>query len=188
MHAKSLQSGPTLWNPVDHSPPGSSVHGVLQARILEWVTVSSSGVSSGRTYFSCISIIAGRFFTTEPPGKTIMLYTWYLLQNSICIKHVVVSVSNIKIIKEKWNHKKKISDDFKFDIYREKRYTEINIQQNAQVSVELDECSCNQFQIKQNLPSTSEDPPVSPNSGFHIYSKLMRKKPAITSLLQNLVA
>ena len=35
------QSCPTLWDPVDCSPPGSSVHGVLQARILEWVQFSS---------------------------------------------------------------------------------------------------------------------------------------------------
>ena len=34
--AQSLQSCPTLCNPMDYSPPGSSVHGVLQARILEW--------------------------------------------------------------------------------------------------------------------------------------------------------
>ena len=37
------QSCPTLCDPVDYSPPGSSVHGILQARILEWVDISSSG-------------------------------------------------------------------------------------------------------------------------------------------------
>ena len=42
VHAKPLQSCPTLWNPMDHSPPGSTVHGSLQARILEWVAMSSS--------------------------------------------------------------------------------------------------------------------------------------------------
>ena len=36
------QSCPTLWNPMDCSPPGSSVHGILQATILEWVAVPSS--------------------------------------------------------------------------------------------------------------------------------------------------
>ena len=40
--AKSLQSCPTLCDPVDGSPPGSSVHGILQARILEWVAISFS--------------------------------------------------------------------------------------------------------------------------------------------------
>ena len=40
--AKSLQSCPTLCNPIDSSPPGSSVPGILQARILEWVAISFS--------------------------------------------------------------------------------------------------------------------------------------------------
>ena len=39
VHAKSLQSCPTLCDPTDCSPPGSSVHGTLQARILEWVAI-----------------------------------------------------------------------------------------------------------------------------------------------------
>ena len=42
MHDKWLQSCPTLRDPMDCSPPGSSVHGILQARILEWVAISSS--------------------------------------------------------------------------------------------------------------------------------------------------
>jgi len=40
--AKSLQSCPTLCDPIDGSPPGSPVPGILQARILEWVTISFS--------------------------------------------------------------------------------------------------------------------------------------------------
>ena len=40
--AKSLQSCPTLWDPIDSSPPGSSVPGTLQARTLEWVAISFS--------------------------------------------------------------------------------------------------------------------------------------------------
>ena len=40
--AKSLQSCSTLYDPMDCSPPGSSVHGILQARILEWVAMPSS--------------------------------------------------------------------------------------------------------------------------------------------------
>ena len=36
------QSRPTLCNPINHSPPGSSVHGVFQARILEWAAISCS--------------------------------------------------------------------------------------------------------------------------------------------------
>ena len=54
------------------SPPGSSVHGILQARILEWVAMPSSRGSlqpRDQTQFSCVSCIAGRIFTTEPLGK-----------------------------------------------------------------------------------------------------------------------
>ena len=40
--AKSLQSCPTLCDPIDGSPPGFSVHGILQARTLEWVAISFS--------------------------------------------------------------------------------------------------------------------------------------------------
>ena len=40
--AKSLQSWPTLCDPIDGSPPGSPVPGVLQARTLEWVAISFS--------------------------------------------------------------------------------------------------------------------------------------------------
>ena len=40
--AKSLQSCPTLCDPIDGSPPGSSIPGILQARILEWVAISFS--------------------------------------------------------------------------------------------------------------------------------------------------
>ena len=42
----AAQSHPILCDPVDYSPPGSSVHGILQARILEWVTISFSRESS----------------------------------------------------------------------------------------------------------------------------------------------
>ena len=44
--AKSLQSCPTLCDPIDRSPPGSPLPGILQARILEWVAMPSSRGSS----------------------------------------------------------------------------------------------------------------------------------------------
>ena len=46
VHAKLLQVCPILCNPTDYSLPGSSLHGILQARILEWVAISSSSESS----------------------------------------------------------------------------------------------------------------------------------------------
>ena len=59
----------TLWT---FSPPGSSVHGILQARILEWFAMPSSKGSSPprhRTSVFFISYTAGGFFTAEPVGK-----------------------------------------------------------------------------------------------------------------------
>ena len=55
--AKWLQSFPTLCNSMDCSPPGSSVHGILQARILEWVAISSSRGSSRLRDWTHVSYI-----------------------------------------------------------------------------------------------------------------------------------
>ena len=65
MCAKSLQSCPTLWNPMNGSWPGSSVHEILQARILEWFTMPSSRGSSWPRYQTRVSCLAGEFFTTN---------------------------------------------------------------------------------------------------------------------------
>ena len=56
------QSCPTLCDPVDCSPPGSSIHGILQARILEWVAISFSRGSSWPRDQTWVSHIAGRCF------------------------------------------------------------------------------------------------------------------------------
>ena len=58
-----IQSCPTLCNPMDCSPPGSSVHGVLQERTLEWVAMPSSRVFSQPRDRTQISCTAGGFFT-----------------------------------------------------------------------------------------------------------------------------
>ena len=50
VHVKSLQSCLILCNSMDCSPPGSSVHGILQARIVEWVAMPSSRGSSQSRY------------------------------------------------------------------------------------------------------------------------------------------
>ena len=54
------------------SPPGSSVPGISQARILAWVAISSSRESSPQRDRTCISCIAGGFFTNETPGEPVM--------------------------------------------------------------------------------------------------------------------
>ena len=58
MHAKSLQLCPVLCDTMDYSPPGASVHGILQARILEWVAMPSSRGSSQPRDQTCISYIS----------------------------------------------------------------------------------------------------------------------------------
>ena len=69
MHAYSVVSD--SLPPMDYSPAGSS--GIFQARILEWVTISSSrritGIKSVSSVSSVSLALPGGFFTTEPPGK-----------------------------------------------------------------------------------------------------------------------
>ena len=79
MHAKSLQLCPTLCDPMDCSQPGSSVHGILQARVLERVAMPSSRGSSqprNQAHVSYTSRI-GRWqacsLPLAPPGKPIVI-------------------------------------------------------------------------------------------------------------------
>ena len=76
MHAKWLQLCLTLCNPMDHSPPDSSVHGILQERILVWVAISSSRGSfqpRDPTRVSCVSCIGRQgFFTTRATWEALM--------------------------------------------------------------------------------------------------------------------
>ena len=58
LHAKLLQSCSTLWKPMDYSLPGSSVHGILQARVLEWVAMPSSRGSSQPRDWTRVSFIS----------------------------------------------------------------------------------------------------------------------------------
>ena len=100
VHIKSLQSCMILCDPMDCSPPGSSVHGILQARILEWLAMPSSRGSSQPRDRACISrdsCVAGRFFTTESPGKPqewiyfLLKYGWDIF---ICNKIYIWSLSS----------------------------------------------------------------------------------------------
>ena len=59
----AVQSCLTLFDPMDCSPPGSSVHAILQAKILEWVVISFSRASSWPRDLTWVFHIAGRFFT-----------------------------------------------------------------------------------------------------------------------------
>ena len=57
----------TLCNPTDCSPPGSSVHGISHASIMEWAAISFRGSSWPRDHTQ-VSSAVGRFFTIEPPN------------------------------------------------------------------------------------------------------------------------
>ena len=75
--AQFLQSCSTLCDLVDCSLPGSSVHGILQARILEWIAMPSSRRSSrprDRTLDSVSPALAGGFFTRWATGKPSKLW------------------------------------------------------------------------------------------------------------------
>jgi len=63
------KSCPSLCNPVGCSPTGSSICGILQARILEWVVLPSSKRSSQHWDRTCISCLAAGYFTTAAPWE-----------------------------------------------------------------------------------------------------------------------
>ena len=72
------QSCPTMCKPTDGSPPGSAVHGILQARILEWVAIPFSRGSSQPRNWTQVSCIVIRFFTVwvanmMSPAKNILI-------------------------------------------------------------------------------------------------------------------
>jgi len=70
--AKSLQSCPTLCDPVDGSPPGSSVPGILQARTLEWVAISFSNAWKWKVKVKSLSRLTLRGpMDCSPPGSSV---------------------------------------------------------------------------------------------------------------------
>ena len=95
-----VQSLSCVWlfcDPIDYSPPGCSVHGISPARILEWVAIFFSRGSSRPRDWTCISCISGRFFTTEPPGKSVLEIAWiknYLLETESSLQ---VFVSTLEL-------------------------------------------------------------------------------------------
>ena len=66
VYAKSLQSRPTICNPMDCNPPGSSAHGVVQARILEWVAIPLPRIKLESPTFQANSL------PSEPPENLML--------------------------------------------------------------------------------------------------------------------
>ena len=71
-----VKSCPTLCNPMDCSLPGFSIHGILQARILEWVAISFSGGSFWPRDQTRVSLIVGRHFITWATREVLTWYLW----------------------------------------------------------------------------------------------------------------
>ena len=68
--AKSLQSCLTLHNPIDYSPPGYSISGILQARILEWVAISfSNACMHAKSLQLCLTLCNP--MDSSPPGSSV---------------------------------------------------------------------------------------------------------------------
>ena len=87
------QSSLTLWDPTDCSPPGSSVHGILQVIILEWFAIPFSRGFSRHRDWNWVSCIAGRFFTIWATGKSLIderrnKIQCYLWHHIIIFSHV----------------------------------------------------------------------------------------------------
>ena len=80
--AKSLQWCPTLCDPIDCSPPGSPIPGILQARTLEWVAISFITVTVKASLESLIY-----YFFFKNLGKTINLSAWPLAGGFCCFGH-----------------------------------------------------------------------------------------------------
>ena len=79
---------PTLHDPMGCSPPGSSVHGILQVRILEWVAMTSSRGSSQPRDWTPVSRVAGGFFTIWATREALWYYIcWIKIYISLFILH-----------------------------------------------------------------------------------------------------
>ena len=92
---------PTLCNCMDWSPPGSSIHGILQARILEWVARLSSRGSSQLRDWNQVSHIAGRFFTvwaTREAPKAALLFLKYFYYFRVTILYHCIGLYSFELL------------------------------------------------------------------------------------------
>ena len=98
------QSCPTLCDPMDGSPPGSSIHGIFQAWIPEWVAISFSRGSSWPRYWTWVSLIVGRCFTVQAlKSRNITLQTKVRLVKAMVFPVVMYGCENWTVKKaERW--------------------------------------------------------------------------------------
>ena len=79
----------TLWDPMDCSLPGSSVHGIFQARVLEWVAISFSRGSSQPRDWTQVSCIAGIHFTIWGTGEVTINRRWGSILSTKILCHLL---------------------------------------------------------------------------------------------------
>ena len=84
---------PTLCNPMDYSPPGFSGHGILQARVLQWVAIPFSKGSSRPKDYTQVSCTASRSLLSEPWE---VLY--YILKILSYLNHTVILIAAFSIL------------------------------------------------------------------------------------------
>ena len=95
-----IQLSSTLCNPMDYSPPGTSVHGILQARILEWVAMSFSRGSPQPRDQTQVSWIAEDSLPPELPGKTYGQHVkWKLLSH---VQHVPWTIESMEFSRSEY--------------------------------------------------------------------------------------
>ena len=93
--AESLQSCPTLWDPIDGSPPGSSIHGIFQARVLEWGAIAFSNAWKWKVKVKLLSRV--RLLVTHGLQPTRLLHQWDFPGKSTgvgchCLLHFILLV------------------------------------------------------------------------------------------------
>ena len=102
-----FRSCPTLCYSMDCSPPDSSVHGILQVRILEWVAIPFSRGSSWTKDQILVSCIAGRFFMVWATREALIILFWNLRFQVKVYKFLILSmqitfISNMKSHQWRW--------------------------------------------------------------------------------------
>ena len=91
---KVAQSCLTFCDPMDCSPPGSSIHGIFHARILEWITIPFSRGSSRLRDQTWVPRIAGKFFTIwatrKPKEDLVEHFSWHDYKPWLCFWHWII--------------------------------------------------------------------------------------------------
>ena len=100
--AKSLQSCPTLRNPMDCSLLGSSVHGILQARVLEWVAIAFSIVLTRWTFvgkiMSLLFNMLSRLVITFLPRSKLLLISWLQSPSAVVLEPPKIKSATVSTV------------------------------------------------------------------------------------------